>query len=203
MSGQISASAIILAGGRSSRMGTPKEALDFGGVTILQRIVDELTPLFAEVLVVGAPQGKIEVSSVRLLHDETAFAGPLDALRRGLVASSNQIAFACSCDLPLLKADLATGLCAMLETFEAAIPTVNGHDQPLCAAYRKDAASKIAAILDSGDKRMQTLVSALNTRSVVDIELRRFDPDLRSFMNVNTPADYAKALALLKTADEG
>jgi molybdenum cofactor guanylyltransferase len=207
VSGHITASAIILAGGRSLRMGTSKAALDFGGVPILRRIVDELRRRLLEVIVVSAPDASpgpaIEVHDARVIHDDLAFAGPLDALRRGLLAASHEIAFACSCDLPLLNADLATAICTMVGNREAAIPKVDGRDQPLCAAYRTSVAASIARMVGDGEKRMLALIDTLDTRRVNESELRPFDPDLRSFINVNTPEDYARALKLIGAADAG
>ena len=122
-------------------MGQPKAALDFGGMPLLTRIVIELKWWFDEIVIVAAPKSeglpRIEIPGLKIVHDETAFAGPLDALRRGLNALDHGIAFACSCDLPLLNSDVAADLVAMLDDFDAVIPEVGGKLQPLHAVYRK------------------------------------------------------------------
>jgi len=182
-------------------MGADKAQLDFGGVPILRRVAHELARRFAEIIVVVAPDGAgIERAGVKLIHDEEQFAGPLEALRRGLLASSNAIAFACSCDLPLMKAELATRLCELIGDHDAAIPLVDGREQVLCAAYRRDAAGKIAGLIARGEKRMLALLDELNVRGVDAAELRNIDPQLRSFINVNTPEDYARALAIFRAS---
>ena len=83
----VAASAIVLAGGRSSRMGQPKAALDFGAVPILTRIICELKRRFAEIVVVAAPESEeslqIDLPAIKVVRDEIAYQGPLDALRRG------------------------------------------------------------------------------------------------------------------------
>jgi molybdopterin-guanine dinucleotide biosynthesis protein A len=236
-------SAIILAGGRSSRMGLPKAALPFGASTILERLIDALSGFFAEIIVVAAPLSDEPFSidhtlkrradagfetnaadaappgsSANLKHhtnliierDEAAFAGPVGALRRGLDQARGAIAFACSCDLPLLRSDLAVALCATLEgptgavpetPFDAAIPSIEGFMQPLCAAYRREPA--IAALLTmeaDGERRLTQLADRLNVNVVDELALRSFDADLRSFLNVNTADDYARALRLARTA---
>jgi molybdopterin-guanine dinucleotide biosynthesis protein A len=194
------AAAIVLVGGRSSRMGQPKAALDFGGMPLLTRIVVELKRRFDEIVIVAAPtsegQPRIEIPGLKIVHDDTAFAGPLDALRRGLNALEHTVAFACSCDLPLLNSDVAAELVAMLDDFDAVIPEVGGKLQPLHAVYRKRCASAIESLAASGEKRLTAGANAINARKVSEEELRKIDPQLRSFFNVNTPEEYLHALKL-------
>jgi len=194
------AGAIVLVGGRSSRMGQPKAALDFGGMPLLTRIVIELKWWFDEIVIVAAPKSevlpRIEISGLKIVHDESAFAGPLDALRRGLNALDHDIAFACSCDLPMLNSDVAADLVAMLDDFDAVMPEVGGKLQPLHAVYRKTCANSIAALEESGEKRLTANANAINARKVGEEELRKIDPQLSSFFNVNTPEDYRQALKL-------
>jgi len=205
-------SAVILAGGRSSRMGLPKAALPFGPSTILERLIDTLGGAFAEVIVVAAPLRDEPFSIDRTLHDRTerpnpaqliierdeaAFEGPVGALRRGLTRARSDIVFACSCDLPLLRSDLALALCAMIESNEAVIPRVAGKPQPLCAAYRRTpAVAALAAMEAGGEHRLTLIAERLNVRTVDEASLRTIDAELRSFLNVNTAEDYARALRL-------
>jgi molybdenum cofactor guanylyltransferase len=196
----IAAGAIVLAGGRSSRMGLSKASLDFGGVPMLVRIITELRRRFAEIVVVAAPESEGVLPSipqgVLLLRDQTPFQGPADALRRALEAISSDAAFACSCDLPLLDADVAAAIVAMLGDFDAAIPIVGEKLQPLHAAYRKRCARAIAAMGARGESRLSAIAEAVNARRVEERELRKIDPELRSLFNVNTPDDFKRALEL-------
>ncbi len=194
------AGAIVLVGGQSSRMGQPKTTLDFGGVPLLTRIVIELKRRFDEIVIVAAPasagQPGIEIPGLKIIHDETAFAGPLDALGRGLDALEHGVAFACSCDLPLLNSDVAADLVAMLNDFDAVIPEVGGKLQPLHAVYRKQCARQINTLAASGEKRLTAAAGSINARRVGEADLRKIDTDLRSFLNVNTPEDYQHALKM-------
>ena len=200
MSSVVAASAIVLMGGRSSRMGRPKAALDFGGVPILTRIVSELKRRFAEIVVVAAPESEdslqIDMPAIKVVRDETAYQGPLDALRRGLDAVTNEIAFACSCDLPLLDSDVVAAIVAMLGEFDAAIPIVGEKLQPLHAAYRKRCAIALAALAMRGERRLIAIADAVNTRRISERDLKVIDPQLRSFFNVNTLDDYQRALKI-------
>lgn len=200
MSSIVAASAIVLAGGRSSRMGRPKAALDFGGVPILTRIISELKRHFAEVVVVAAPESEdslhMDLPAIRIVRDETAYQGPLDALRRGLDAVSNEVAFACSCDLPLLDSAVAAAIVAMLGDFDAAIPIVGEKLQPLHAAYRKRCAGALAALAMRGESRLIAIADAVKTRLISENDLLGVDPHLHSFFNLNTPDDYQRALKI-------
>ena len=199
-------SAVILAGGRSSRMGMPKAALPFGPSTMLEHLIDSLSGAFAEIIVVAAPLSDEPFSIDRsfkqrpnliLERDDTAFAGPVGALRRGLARARSEIVFACSCDIPLLRPDLAQMLCAMVEDYGAIIPTHGGRLQPLCAAYRRERAiAALAAMEAAGEQRLSLIAERLTVRRIDQAELRAIDPDLRSFMNVNTAEDYSRALRL-------
>jgi molybdopterin-guanine dinucleotide biosynthesis protein A len=152
-------------------------------------------------------------------RDDAPFEGPVGALRRGLVRASSEVVFACSCDLPLLRSDLAIALCGMLNgqsdpieatghdatnpanSFEAAIPEIGGFPQPLCAAYRREPA--IAALLAmeaTNERRLTAIADRLKVNVISEVFLRDIDPDLRSFLNVNTAEDYARALRLVRAA---
>jgi molybdopterin-guanine dinucleotide biosynthesis protein A len=194
------AGAIVLVGGRSSRMGAPKMTLDFGGTPLLTRIVIELKRRFDEILIVAAPdlstEPRLPIAGVKVIHDEEAFQGPLEALRRGLLALDHDLAFACSGDLPLLNAYVADALVGMLDDFDAVIPEVGGRLQPLHAVYRRPCANAIGALEAKGEKRLTANANAVNARRVPEHEILALDPELRSFFNVNTPEDYATALKL-------
>ena len=185
-------------------MGRAKAALPFGATTILERIVTELRRRFDEIIVVAAPADAEpfpvdpiirRVPGVILVRDEDSYAGPAAALVRGLAAATHEVVFACSCDLPLISAELAHALCGMIEGYDAVIPEVGARLQPLCAAYRRSSRSAIAAASVS-ERRLTAIVSPLDLHIVREPELRALDPDLRSFLNVNTPESYTHALRL-------
>jgi molybdopterin-guanine dinucleotide biosynthesis protein A len=204
----MSRSGLILGGGQSIRMGRPKAALPFGRSTILARLVAELIDEFRELVVIAAPRADETYpvedllrpfrDRIVILRDNKAFAGPVPALLRGLRAAQHPVVFACSCDLPLIRASVARELCQMLGDCDAVIPQINGRRQPLCAVYRRSSAEAIAEIARTGERRLTMITSQLKQRSIEEAELRRIDPDLRSFLNVNTPEDYARALAMAK-----
>jgi molybdenum cofactor guanylyltransferase len=202
----LSASAIILAGGQSHRMGKPKAALMFDNSTILERLIAELGRDFDDILIMAAPaqsEGfpierllRTAPRPVHLLRDRTAYHGAAIALAQGLAAAANDVAFACSCDLPLLRVEVIRALYGMLNGYEAVIPEIGGKPQPLCAVYRRSVVPVIEKQLASGERRLTRIIAGLKAHCPGELQLREIDPNLRSFMNMNTPEDYIRALAL-------
>ncbi len=183
-------------------MGRPKATLPFGPTTMLERLVEEIRRFFADIVVVAAPErvsepeiAALEVTAVR---DTVAFAGPVRALMTGLRSVRSEVVFACACDLPLLRAEVAMRLCSMLGDHDAVIPLVDGRFQTLHAAYRRRCADTLEAMCKRGERRLDALLPLLRVRVVEEAELRPLDPGLRSFTNINTPRDYKRALELFR-----
>jgi len=189
-------------------MGRPKATLRFGEATLLEVIVGRLKNAFKEVIVVAAPAALAEATfsapaGARVVHDSTPFEGPLAGLGRGLEAAIGDPIFACSCDLPLLSVNVASELCSMIGYYDAAIPEVGGVLQPLHAAYRKRCAGVVAGLVERGERRAIALADAIKVRKIGEQHLRRLDPGLRSFFNINTPDEYLAALQIGGFANYG
>lgn len=188
-------------------MGAPKATLRFGADTVIGRMVAELGRGFDDIVIVAAPARErhpaIEVKGARVIEDETAFEGPVGALARGLRAARSEVAFACSCDLPMLRMEVARMICAKIRGHDAVIPEIDGRLQPLCAAYRRRCSRVLSLMATRGDRRLTEIADRIDARFIGERELRVIDPELASFLNVNTPEDYARALALIGAIDRG
>jgi molybdenum cofactor guanylyltransferase len=200
-------SAIILAGGKSSRMGRPKADLKFEGGTMLDYIVAEMMRVFEDV-VVAVSEHRLyaweEASySARSIVDRARYRGPVAALEQALRAVEFDRTFVCSCDVPFVSGDLARKLCDMLGDHDALIPQVEGKLQPLHAVYRKNCAKILATMREQKQNRLQDVVNFAKVRVVPEEEIRALDPDprLTSFFNVNTPEDYQRAIKLMGERD--
>jgi molybdopterin-guanine dinucleotide biosynthesis protein A len=193
-------SAIVLAGGRSSRMGSDKASLPWMGATMLESVAGKLGRGFNDVIVVARANQEAAVAglpaSVQAVWDAEPWQGPVTALRIGLATARHPIAFVCACDLPLLDLGLALALCDLAARHDAAIPLVKGRLQVLHAAYRKSCLPALDQMIGRGERKLQDLAPMLDVRTADEAEMRRLDPELRSFFNVNTPDDYARALRL-------
>lgn len=193
---------MILAGGRSRRMGTPKALLPFGCETLLERLVRLLATEFAEVLVVAAPGQELPVGKARRAEDEFPGAGPLGGLHAGLKAMRHPVAFVTGCDGPFLQPAVARLLVERVGEHAAALPEWNGRLQPLPAAYSRnllpDLEKRLRTACRPSDLRLGLLAERPDVHRVAEAEIRAVDPDGLSFFNLNTPQEYAAALERLQ-----
>jgi molybdopterin-guanine dinucleotide biosynthesis protein A len=198
----ITTSAIVLAGGHSTRLGRDKASEPLLGVPLLQRVIDRLAGVVGEIVVVRAAGQALPAlhSPARLLvaADDFASLGPLSGLFTGLRTASLDAAFACACDMPLLQPALVAELVRLLEDYDAVVPVGAGFAQPLCAVYSRRCAVHIRPHLDARELRMTAFLDAVRVRYVAEAEWRPFDPEGLSFLNLNTEAGLRQAEDLLR-----
>jgi molybdopterin-guanine dinucleotide biosynthesis protein A len=190
------ASAIILAGGKSSRMGRPKALLPFAGEPLIVHTVRTLRQLFADIVVVTAPAQELPPLPVTLVRDEVAYQGPVGGIYYGLQATRTEVCFVTSCDAPFLNLALIAHLVSQMTDCDVVVPYWQDRLQPLHAVYRRSVAPLLRVQLEHGELRTTLLYEKVRTRAVGADELRRFDPEGLSFRNLNSPEDYQAALAL-------
>ena len=192
------AGAIILAGGKSTRMGTAKAQLQFGEGTMLERVMHILHSLLDTVVVVGAPKQTfpLNVGQVIWARDAVVDEGPLRGLQAGLIALPDSVewVFVTGCDTPLLRPAFLRQLFGFCKDIKAVVPNIRGVPQPLTAVYATDILPVIAKMLEDGQRSLQALVRRIDTHFVSEEVVRQVDPNLDSFENVNTPADYHRIL---------
>lgn len=202
---------VVLAGGRSTRMGSPKAELAWHGSTVLRRVVGIVArAVDGPVLVVAAPGQRFAdlPADVEVVHDPVDGRGPLQGLAVGVTAAARvpaEVVFVCSTDLPLLHPAVVRCIVRCLRTdVDVALPWIDGHRQPLAAAYRSGVAEPITRWVAAGERRVSAVVDRLRAGVVgrgallADPAVRTADPNLLSFRNLNRPAEYRAALALPK-----
>ena len=196
------AGAVVLAGGRSSRMGQPKALLDWQGLTAVEHAVAVVRDGVegGPVCVVRAPGQELPPLAAIVIDDAVAHAGPLAALHAGLVALGGhvEVVFACGVDTPLLApAFIRAVLGALREGDDAVVPVIGARAQPLLAAYRVTLAPVIETLLDRGAFGLRDIPGACAVRALAEQELlddaglAAVDPELRSALNANTPEEWA------------
>jgi molybdenum cofactor guanylyltransferase len=186
--------AIVLAGGRSSRMGTSKAMLDWHGAPLLRRVTGILQRVAEPVLVVHASgQPLPPLPGVRLVTDARPGRGPLEGIAAGMreLAGSCEAVFVSGTDVPLLHPGFVRGVAASLDGYEVALPVADGHDHPLGAAYRMSLLPQAERLLAAGRLRTGFLLEGARVRRLDRDEL--VEP--QSLRNLNTPEEYAAALA--------
>lgn len=187
--------AAVLAGGRAERLGgATKPLLYVDGRRIIERQLDVLRPLFgARVVVVANEPAPLRdaVGSVEIIPDRVAAgAGPLAGLDAALAHFPAEVsAVVCVAgDMPFLQPALLEYLRDAAPA-PAIVPRLARGPEPLCARYDRFLAPLVTASLASGQRAMHRLIGSLSATFMNEDLLRRLDPGLRSFTNINTPGD--------------
>lgn len=191
--------AIVLCGGKSSRMGQDKAKLPFGPELMLQRIVRLISQVVdpASIAVVAAKGQELPdlPSSVILTQDDRPGRGPLEGILAGMQALPPLDAvYATSCDVPLLVPRFVERMFELLGNSQIAVPFDGQFHHPLAAVYRPSVLSTVRNLLDSNQLRPRALFNCVDTALVPTDVLREVDPSLSTLMNLNHPEDYQAAL---------
>jgi molybdopterin-guanine dinucleotide biosynthesis protein A len=189
---------VVLAGGRSSRMGTPKAALEWHGSTLLRRTVGILARATdGPVIVVRAAGQPLPAlpPDVEVVDDPRDGKGPVQGIAAGLAALAGRadLAFISSTDMPFLHpAFVRRVLRAVRDGADVGLPVARGYPQPLAAGYRTTLAPVAERLVAFDECSVDRLDEAALRADPV---LAAFDPALDSVVNVNEPGDYAAARA--------
>lgn len=200
MHNPIRVSGAIMAGGVSRRLGRDKALERIGGKRLIERVLDTLTPLTAEILVVVASLEQAEVlplsPSVRVLTDAYPKRGSLGGIFTGLRASAEPWSLAVACDMPFLSPRLLRYLIEARAGMDAVIPRLGGRPEPLHALYSKACLEPMERMLRAGQLKIAPLFDAVKVRYLDEETIDRIDPKHLSFFNINTQADLEEALRL-------
>lgn len=176
---------IILAGGKSSRMGTDKGFLKLKGISFMQRIIETITPYVNDIMIIS---NNTDYDAFQLKRVEDIFkdSGPLSGLYTGLYHSKTENNLVLSCDVPLVN-DLV--LNTLFDGFDETSEVIQLKSQdrtmPLIALYKKECADQCFNLLKKGEKRLRILVSQLNSKTIT------LKPDLDIYVkNINTLEQY-------------
>ncbi len=198
--------ALILCGGKSSRMGRDKATLPFGPELMLERVIRLLSEVVdpKNMVVVAAPNQALPKlpPAVRTARDEQEYRGPLQGLATGFRAIGNDcdVVYATACDVPLLVPAFVEHMFGALEQFEIAVPFDGEYYHPLSAVYRPRIAPHLNALLTAGRMRPVFLFDEVPTRKVPVEELMAADPQLITLKNLNQHEDYLAALRVAEFA---
>ncbi len=195
--------AIILCGGKSTRMGTAKALLPFGPELMLERVLRLMSQVVAkgDIVVVAAVGQTLPTlpDGVLLTCDAREDRGPLEGLAAGLAAFEDRVdaVYATSCDVPLLVPAFVERMFELLGDHEIAVPKDGKFHHPLAAVYRVSVLDHVRQLLAADRLRPFFLFQELFTNEVSVDELRAVDSELLTLENLNCPEDYQKALQRL------
>lgn len=192
--------AIVLCGGKSSRMGRDKATLPFGPEQMLQRVVRLISDAveLQGVVVVAAPSQNLPElpGSVLVVRDAHQDRGPLEGLATGLRVLTNRAdaVYATACDVPLLNPAFVDRMFGFLGDYDIAVPFDGEHHHPLAAVYRPGVIAQIDRLLNAQRVRPRFLFDEVRTLEVPVEQLRVVDQQLSTLENLNYEQDYLRAL---------
>lgn len=190
---------IVLAGGKSSRLGRTKALQIIAGKSLIQWVVDRLAVLSTEIIIVTAHGEVIPCSSVakvRTVADIYPGKGSLVGIYSGLIASSSSQAIVVGCDTPFLSTGLLEYMTQTSPTFDIAVPRIKDKVEPLCAVYSKNCLAPIQELLEQNELRIVELFGMVKVRYIEEDKINNFDPEHLSFFNINSQADLERARKL-------
>ncbi len=181
------ATAVLLAGGRSTRMGGDKRMLAFGGRSLIERSFEALSVMFDEVLV-GSNDVPPGVPAESVVCDEPAGVGPIGGIAGSIAAASHDIAFVVACDIPRFDQGLVSSLFRAVVRNEIAVPVDRtGRYESLFAVYRKSTLPVIRKLIHEGEYRIRRAYDNLPTARVPV-------PCGAEIRNINTREEYEALL---------
>ncbi len=189
---------IVLAGGRSSRMGRDKATMELVGLMLIERVVAVLDSFVQQVVVVRAPGQSFPLLSVSgsltVVEDPVEGQGPLVGMAVGLAAAESRVSIVVGVDHPFLQPDLLRLLASRVTPVDRwVLPVAEGRPQPLCSAFASDAASVLQAHVDRGDRAPMAVAPELGLLRITEDEWRMVDPEGMSFVDVDTPEEFEAA----------
>ena len=197
--------AIILAGGQSSRMGTNKALLQLNGKTVIEGMVEKLEKIVDDTIVVTNTFEDYAFLHLPMIEDRRKGKGPLAGMEAGLAATQTERNLIVACDMPFISVELGQYLLSCLGEYQAAVPEISGQLHPLFAAYRKDVNEAVTQSLEENQLRIRHLLHNIHVKIVKKELLQSLEIDHEElyFFNMNSPDEYHKASNMLKDIDGG
>ncbi|MFH1336873.1 MAG: molybdenum cofactor guanylyltransferase [Candidatus Zixiibacteriota bacterium] len=191
------ASAIILAGGKNTRMGRNKAFIQLSsGETILQNTISILKRLFPEIIIVTNQKETYQEFNASVVEDLIKEAGPLGGIFTGLCYSTSRFNFVVACDMPFIQISLIELLLAECGTFDVVLPEVDVEVEPLFALYSKSCIPVMFEQLQKRNLKIREVLSKLQVKKIGREEIDRVDPKHLSFFNINAEEDLRRAKGL-------
>jgi len=198
-----SVTGVILAGGRSRRMGEDKALIPVGGVPVIQRIINVFEKIFTHIFIVSDRKGRYAHLGYEEIGDLIPEKGPLGGIYTALHYASTDFIFVTSCDMPFLSEKIIRYILeeGLTGSYDMVVPEIDGQLHPLCALYRKSCIPHLLENIRHNVLNLQKVIKEagkLHVRIISKEELIPLDPVLKSFFNMNTREDLLKAQSMEK-----
>jgi len=186
---------IVLSGGSSQRMGRNKALMELDGQTLIGRTLDKLSRLCDELIISANDVELYAHLPARVIPDVIPGRGALSGIHASLAEMRHERAVVVACDMPFLSLPLLRFMVAVAPGYDVVVPRLGGYYEPLHAVYSASCIAPIEQLLAAGPQRIVGLFERVRVREVTQDQVRLFRAAL-SFVNVNTPEDWAEAQRL-------
>ena len=191
--------AAILAGGKSSRMGSDKSFAVLNNKSIFQYVLNCIRELGIPTILITNSPDKYATYALPMYQDSVPDQGALGGLYTAIQKSETDFTLCVACDMPFLNVNLLKYLLQLCTPdWDVVVPRIGERPEAIHAVYRKTCLEAIKAQLAAGKLKASGFFNQVRVCYVDEEVIRQFDPDLRSFMNVNTPDDLETAHKLMK-----
>jgi len=195
-------SCAILAGGLSSRFGQDKALVEIGGEILIERVASRLRKVTDDLFIVGNNLSRFEHMGLRLVQDLVDGMASLGGIYTALESALHPHVFVVGCDMPFLDLNLIRYMFLLSPGYDVVMPYVRGEAEPMHAIYGKVCIPPVEELIRAGDRKIIKLLPQVHVRDVRDDEIAIFDPQYRSFFNLNTPKDLARMHSILADGGE-
>jgi molybdopterin-guanine dinucleotide biosynthesis protein A len=186
------ATGFVVAGGRSERMGRDKALLPWAGATLLRHALFRLRAVCSDVRILCGAEPRYTDYGAPVHTDVVKDAGPLGGVHAGLLSLNAPLGLFLGVDTPLIPPALLGALLAAAEDYDAVVPVVGGHPEPLCAVYRSSCLEPVQRCLETGGRKMTSFWPEVRVRTVGQEELAAFGDPGELFRNLNTFEEYRR-----------
>lgn len=179
--------AVLLAGGQSSRMGFDKQTLCVGDTRLTDLIFRQLTEVFEDIIVVTGRPELYAGRPVRIVSDHLSGIGPLAGIHAGLLASESEYIYLIACDMPSFSADFVRYMMRRIQNEKACVSRFGEWIEPFHGFYHRGLISEIEAFVASGRRNIFKFLEQFDVCYIEEATTRRFSPNWALFDNLNTP----------------
>ena len=183
----------ILLGGKSSRYGSNKALVEIEGVRLIDRVAGVMKSIFHRVVLLTNTPEEYAYLRMPTVEDLVKGLGPMGGVYTGLMTLSDEVGFFVACDMPFLSESLIRHMVEVRDDFDVVVPRMDWMLEPLHALYSKKCLPVIQEAIERHQHQIVKCFAGMRVRYVDEEELRLWDPELRSFFNINKPQDLPGA----------
>ncbi len=189
----ITMTALLLAGGKSSRLPPNKAFIKLHSKLIIEILIEKLSQIVENIIIVIKGNNKwYEKFGYPVVKDIFEEQTPLIGIYTGLISSSTFENFVISCDMPFFNPDLVMFMYNQIKGYDACICQHNGRLEPLYAIYTKDCLPSIKSTIQNRSYAVQSFFNQIKIRWILEEEIRNFGEPEKLFFNLNTIEDFQK-----------